>query len=95
MLKLLFTRFWPAFIPFFFYGAWILYRYLKIKKSGEAPELSTLITRTPLFFTSLASLVILLGCFMWLGLSQPRETDGRYIPPHQENGKIIPGHVEP
>jgi hypothetical protein len=21
--------------------------------------------------------------------------DGRYVPPHEENGQIVPGHVEP
>lgn len=94
MLNLLFTRFWPAFIPFFFYGLWILYRYFKIKRSGEAPELSQIITRTPLFITTLASLLLLLGSFVWLGLSQPGEPTGHYVPPRQENGKIIPGHVE-
>ncbi|MFO1243181.1 MAG: DUF6111 family protein [Rickettsiales bacterium] len=95
MIRLLLTRFWPAFIPFFLYGCWLLYRYHLIKKQGEAPELASLVTRTPLFITTLASLLILIACFLWLGISQPQETDGHYIPPHQENGKIVPGHVEP
>ena len=95
MISLLLTRFWPAFIPFILYGVWIAYRYFSIKRSGEAPELSRLVTRTPLFFTILASFVLLLASFIWLGLSQSKETGGHYVPPRQENGKIVPGHVEP
>ena len=95
MIRLLLTRFWPALIPFLIYFGWMGARYYLLKKRGQAPVFSELITRTPLFYTSLASLIILLGCFLWLGLSQPRETTGHYVPAHQENGKIVSGHVEP
>lgn len=95
MIRLLLTRFWPVLIPFLIYFGWIGVRYYLLKRQGEAPLFSDLISRTPLFYASLASLIILLLCFLWLGLSQPQETSGHYVPPRQEQGKIVPGHVEP
>lgn len=95
MIRLLLLRFWPALLPLAFYFGWLWARYFLLKKQGKAPSFSELISRTPLFFASLASLFLLLLCFLWLGLSQPRDTTGHYIPPHQENGAIVPGHVEP
>lgn len=95
MIRLLLTRFWPALIPFLLYFGWMGVRYYKLKKDGKAPVFSEMISRTPLFYTSLASLIILVFCFLWLGLSQPGDTSGHYVPPHQEQGKIVPGHVEP
>jgi drug/metabolite transporter (DMT)-like permease len=45
--------------------------------------------------TVLAAVVLAgVAAFAWYGLSR-REDPGRYVAPHVEDGRIVPGHTEP
>ena len=35
-----------------------------------------------------------LGGLWWFGLSRSLEA-GRYVPPHMQDGRMVPGHTEP
>ena len=40
-------------------------------------------------------LVLVAGSFVWWGLSEEASPNGIYVPPHVENGEVVPGRVEP
>jgi len=40
-----------------------------------------------------AGLGIAVGFLVYTGLTAPRET-GAFVPPHVENGRVVPGHFE-
>lgn len=42
----------------------------------------------------IAGLVLALGWVVWTGLTAPRGT-GPYVPAHMENGRFVPGRIEP
>jgi hypothetical protein len=40
-------------------------------------------------------LVLVAASFVWWGLHEGEPADGVYVPPHVEDGRIVPGRVEP
>jgi len=46
-----------------------------------------------LFWLSVAGLVLGIASFVYAGLIAPRHT-GPFVPPHVENGKLVPGHFD-
>ncbi len=42
----------------------------------------------------IAGLALVAASFVWLGLTEGEHTKGVYVPPHNENGKVVPGHIE-
>ncbi len=91
-MRFLLFSLWPAFIPILIYVAWLAHRRRKAKKAGI--ELES-ITKGTLFWTIIASILIAIGCFLYYGLSSQENAGVRYIPPHVENGKLIPGETVP
>ncbi|MBI1328452.1 MAG: hypothetical protein GC166_00965 [Alphaproteobacteria bacterium] len=87
MIRLLLVRVVLFAIPFAIYG---VYLWLTHKRTGAPPQ-----HPTPWTWLFGAGLVIVIASFIWLGLVEGDKTGGRYVAPHVENGKIVPGHVEP
>lgn len=91
MLKILLIRFWPVFLPLLIYLAWLAFARRKAGKKGE---------KKPNFFDgpwlwpSIATMGLAIACLLYLGLAGDA-IDGRYIPAHQENGKLIPAQIVP
>ena len=90
-MGLFLLRFWPVLIPLLLYAAWMIVVRNKARKAGTPlPRFR----EGPWFW----AVVIALGCgvviFLSLGMSN-EPVVGDYIPPHMENGAIIPGQVRP
>ena len=90
MLRLLIFRFWPVLIPLLAYWLWHRTIVAKAQKEGKPiPHFAD----GPWYWLVLASLLIGVACFIVWGASI-EQVKGKYIPPHMENGVLIPGHVE-
>jgi hypothetical protein len=50
--------------------------------------------RAPWTMLIVTGLALVVASFVWLGLTEGETTNGRYVPPHMEAGKIVPAHVE-
>ena len=50
-------------------------------------------TRRVVVPLTLAGLLLAAGSLVLLGVLAPRHTGG-YVPAHEENGRIVPGHME-
>lgn len=92
MLSLLIARFWPVLVPILFYVAWLAHARRKAAKAGEAqPGFFD----GPYLWAATASLLLCIGGFIVLGLTQEGLSEGQYVPAKLVGGKIVPGHVEP
>lgn len=85
MIRIVLTRLALFLLPFAFYGLYLLL--LRWRPNATRPPTPW----TPLF---IAGLLLVVLSFVVLGLTEGESTQGVYIPPYVENGKIIPGHVE-
>ena len=85
MIRVLVIRALLFSVPFAIYGAYLLVsRARSIVPTHDTPW-------TALFVSGLALVV---ASFVYVGLTEGESTQGRYVPPHVVNGKIVPGHVE-
>lgn len=82
-------RFWPALIPLVLYVLWFIVVRHKAVMEGKTPPR---FRDGPVYWTIIATLLVGAGCFIVLGSMQPG-VKGEYIPPHMENGTLIPGRV--
>lgn len=85
MLRILIEVILPFAAPFILYLAW---RLLVTRGRG-------LLARTPWYLLTVCGLVLAclsLASLALLGEGDPR---GVYVPPHLENGRIVPGTVRP
>lgn len=86
-----FLKFWPVFVPLALYALWqFLKRRYAHKKGEDKPGWLD----GPWYWASLAALAIGIALFLWLGLGSEAK-QGNYIPPHVENGVVVPGRVAP
>jgi hypothetical protein len=69
-------------LPFAVYG---LYWWLTGKEARRHPWSAMIII----------GLVLVVGSLIWWALTQGDPPGGVYVPPHVEDGRIVPGHVEP
>lgn len=93
MARILFTYVVPFLMPMAVYAAWIWYRTRYAEKhGGEAPRFEKGPWPLLLFAGAILSLSIL-GISASLQGNDPSE--GVYVPPHVEGGKVVPGHIQP
>ncbi len=84
-------RFWPVLLPLLVYGVWMMYvRRSALKRGDPAPHFR----EGPWFWAVVTSLVLGIVILLATGLSHG-ENKGDYVPPHMENGEIVPGRVQP
>jgi len=92
MTRIIFTYVVPFLLPMAVYASWVWYRAgYAARHGGEAPRFE----QGPwplLLFAGALSAVIVLAATAWL---RGGGADEVYIPPHVENGKVVPGHLEP
>ncbi len=92
MSRIVFTYIVPFLMPAAVYAAWVWYRTAHAARhGGEAPKLE----QGPwplLLFAGAVFAFAVLGATAMLRGGSPDET---YVPPHLENGEMIPGHLEP
>jgi hypothetical protein len=92
MTRILITYVVPFLLPTAFYAGWVWYRSAYVARhGGEAPRFE----RGPwplLLFLGAVFAFAVLGA---TALLRGEEAGGTYVPPHVENGRVVPGHVEP
>ncbi len=92
MSRILITYIIPFLLPAAVYAAWVWYRTGYVaERGGEAPRLERGPWPLLLFLGAVSALVVLSATALIRGGSP----DDIYVPPHLENGKLIPGHLEP
>jgi hypothetical protein len=69
--------------PFALYFAFLFFS-RRLPQKDRAPWTTLIIT----------GLALVVASFIWLGFMEGETTNGRYVPPHMEAGRIVPGHVE-
>ena len=74
-------------LPFFLYG--IYWRAIGFAASRREEHVH------PWTYLTAAGLLLVILSFVWWGLSSGEPTTGIYIPPHLENGEIVPGQIVP
>jgi len=88
-MGLFILRFWPVLIPLLVYVIWMISVRNRAKKIGATlPRFRD----GPWFWAVVASLLVAVVMFLWIGLNHP-ENRGDYVPPHMENGKLVPGKI--
>jgi len=92
MSRIVFTYVVPFLLPAAVYAAWVWYRMGYVARhGGEAPKLEQGPWPLLLFIGAVLAFLVLATTAMMTGGSP----DDTYVPPHLENGKLIPGHLEP
>lgn len=92
MIRIVFAYIVPFLLPTIVYAAWLWYRARYVEThEGNAPGLEKGPWPLTLFLGAVLVLIILGATAIMSGGS----TDGRYVPPHLEDGEMIPGHLEP
>ena len=71
--------------PFAIYG--LYYLLMRQTRAQTAPA-------TPWSLLFIAGLSLVAISFIYVGLTEGEPTNGVYVPPHEVNGHIVPGHME-
>jgi hypothetical protein len=74
-------------LPFALYG---IYWRLSGRDRADAAK-----RRHPWALLFIAGLLLVIASFVWWALSAGEPREGVYVPPHVEDGRIVPGRVEP
>jgi Family of unknown function (DUF6111) len=72
--------------PFVLYGI-----YWRLARKGDPAQAQR---PHPWALLFICGLVLVAASFVWLGLTEGEGTGGVYVPPHDVNGHVVPGHVE-
>lgn len=91
-MMLLLLRLWPVLIPLVIYSLWMFHKRGKARKVGA--DLPRFFKDGPWFWAVVASLATGLVMLLVVGLSHDSST-GNYVPPYMEDGRIVPGRIEP
>lgn len=90
MIRLI-LRFWPILLPFIAVMLWN-WRLHRLARKRNEPVVY--VRRDVWLVAGAISLAIALVLVTYDGLTE-KSVKGTYIPPHLENGVMIPGRVEP
>lgn len=90
MIRFLLIKFWPALIPIALYLMWFAYKRYKLRQSDEVVR----ITDGPWLITVVSTLLLAIGGFLWLGLTDEKTGPASYHPAIMVDGKIIHGEVK-
>ncbi len=85
MLRIVLSYLLPFLLPF---AAFFLYRLLMT--SGQP-----LLRRTPWLALSLIGMTLVAGTLVSFAMLGGEVREGVYVPPHYEDGRVVPGHVRP
>ncbi|MFM7347814.1 MAG: DUF6111 family protein [Tagaea sp.] len=94
MTRILLQIVLPLLLPFIAYGVWLAIERRRAEKlgKGEVPGWS----EAPVVWLGAAGLALAgIATAGFLLLQDGDKASGVYVPPHLENGRIVPGHIEP
>lgn len=87
-------RLWFVFLPLGFYLLWL---FMMAQRTGEDKRrVAEHIQRGFLFWAIAMTIALMIGAFLWWGMSQQSTGSQRYVPAKRSiDGSIISGHTEP
>jgi len=92
MSRIIFTYIVPFLLPTVVYALWVWYRVGYVARhGGEAPKLE----KGPWPLLLFLGAVLAFAVLAVTALTRGGDPDATYVPPRLENGKLIPGHLEP
>lgn len=93
MSRIIFTYIVPFLLPAAVYALWVWYRGVYVERhGGEAPKLE----QGPWPLLLFIGAVLAFGVLAFTALTGgDSPEDSVYVPPHLEDGKMVPGHIEP
>jgi hypothetical protein len=86
MIRRIFFEILLFLLPFGLYGA-----YWRLAKRDETAPAA----RHPWTILFTSGLVLVAASFLIWGITEGSGQQGVYVAPHVENGRVVPGHVEP
>lgn len=93
MLRMILTMVLPLLAPTIVFYI-ILRLRAKWRKEDEGATVVPAYHKWPWIRLIAAGAVLLILTFLFTGMPNGEGYEGKYIPPHMENGKLIPGHFE-
>ena len=91
MIRIVFTYIVPFLLPTAIYLAWAWYRArYAASHGGEVPK----IERGPWPMLVFLGAVLMLASLVTTALTNGSDAGAIYTPPHLENGKLVPGHMD-
>ena len=90
-MKTFLTKILPILVPILLYLSWLYFARRKAAASGGAPPR---LREAPWTILVAAGLGVLIMGLIALGLFAGEEPGGVYVPPHLEDGKVVPGRIE-
>lgn len=90
-MKIFLTRILPLLLPLILFGIWLYLARRKAKAAGNPmPRLGD----APWAWLAITGMLTLVIGLLTFGLFAGEEPGGNYIPPHIEDGKVVPGRIE-
>lgn len=80
--------------PVVIYLLWLRYRRRRQTALDDADDASLAAAQRELAWGIAFVAVLMISAFGYLAFSSGEEPGSRYIPPHVEDGKVVPGHFE-
>jgi hypothetical protein len=93
MLRVLLEYAVPIALPSLLYLTWLAYENRRIARGGEG--VLRRLEDGPWAWLFAAGVVLAVSGTLLLAVIGESGTEGRYVPPHVEDGQVVPGHVEP
>jgi hypothetical protein len=93
MLRVLLEYIVPLVLPSLLYLAWLAYENKRIAQGGAG--VSRRWQEGPWVWLFAAGVALAIAATAMLSLLGGHGIEGRYVPPRVEDGRIVPGHVEP
>ncbi len=92
MIRTLLVRILPFLVPIILFAVWY---FLARRRAGKAGEKAPSWREAPWGWIALSGLLVLALGLAFFRFSTGASPDGTYVPPKYEDGRVIPGHVEP
>ncbi|MDP6352567.1 MAG: DUF6111 family protein [Alphaproteobacteria bacterium] len=90
-MKIFLTRILPLLLPLIIYFGWLYWARRRALATGvPMPRIGD----APWAVLVAVGLGVLIVALIGLGLLSGEEPGGVYVPPHMEDGRIVPGHIE-
>ena len=93
MLRVFFTIVLPLVLPTALYLVWL--RFANWSPQEEQPSEAVQWAALPWVWLAGAGVLLLAIVLFVVTVHFGTSQSGTYVPPHSENGRIVPGHIEP
>ncbi len=91
MRRLILSYLLPLLLPFIVYALWLMLVRWRARRAGaDQPAWSD----APFTWLAIAGVLLVALTFVILGLKEDAPPGSVYIPPHLENGVVVPGRAE-